>query len=94
MTEEGVWVMGRFGQQFNFSLMNDNVMLMPGKYIIMVDPLWNESAKLDRRYKEVMVDIYAPEVVYIDQLSDEIGFEYMANALKRHAQQNQEDKVR
>ena len=85
MAEEGAWVMGRFGQQFNFSLMNENVMLMPGKYIIMVDPLWNESAKLDPSYKEVMVDIYAPEAVYIDQVSDEIGFEYMAKALKRHA---------
>ena len=58
--------MGRFGQQFNFSLMNENVELKAGKYIIMVDPLWNESANFDRCYKEIIVDIYATEAVYID----------------------------
>lgn len=94
MTESGEWVMGRFGQQFNFSLMNENVELKAGKYIIMVDPLWNESANLDRCYKEVMVDIYAPEAVYIDQVDDAPGFELMAKALKRHALANKDEKAR
>ena len=51
----------------------------------MIDPLWHDSAKFNRSYKEVLVDIYAPEAVSIDQVDDLAGFEFMAKALKHHA---------
>lgn len=51
----------------------------------MIDPLWNASANLDRTYKEILLDIYAPESVMIDQVADLAGFEFMARALKHHA---------
>ena len=60
MTEEGEFVTGKFGNDFTFSLLNENIILKPGKYIIMVDPHWNASSTLDRSYKEVLVDIYSP----------------------------------
>ena len=95
MTENGEFVNGRFGgQNFNFSLMNEHDVLKPGKYVIMVDPLWNKSAELNRQYKEVMLDIYAPEAVLIDQLDDATGFKYFAEALKRHAQKNANEGTR
>ena len=58
----------------------------------MIDPLWNESAKLASSYKDVMLDIYAPECFVIEQIDDSSGFEYMAKALKRHALQNINEK--
>ena len=85
MTERGEFVHGRFGSGFAFSLLNDNIVLKPGKYIIMVDPLWNESVENDQLYKEVLIDIYCPESVSIDQVEDKRGMEYFAAALKHHA---------
>lgn len=39
----------------------------------MVDPIWNSSAANDEMYKEVMIDIYGPESVNLNQVSDEDG---------------------
>mmetsp|Transcript_35119 Transcript_35119/g.46233 ORF Transcript_35119/g.46233 Transcript_35119/m.46233 type:complete len:220 (+) Transcript_35119:753-1412(+) len=43
MTEKGEFVHARFGKRFTFSLLNikENIKLKPGKYVIMIDPLWN-----------------------------------------------------
>ena len=43
-----------------FSLLNQKIILKPGKYIIMVDPLWDDTTDNDESYKEVLIDIYAP----------------------------------
>ena len=48
---------GRFGSDFNLSLTNDDITLMPGNYMVMIDPLWNDSANLSGKYKEILVDI-------------------------------------
>ena len=68
MTEQGEFVHARFGKRFTFSLSNirDKIALKPGKYIIMIDPLWNDSTENDAMYREVLVDIYGPESVSID----------------------------
>ena len=44
-----------------FSLLNDNIMLNPGKYVIMIDPLWDETTFNDEAYRDVLVDIYGPQ---------------------------------
>ena len=41
---------------------------MPGNYIVMIDPNWNESARLVKDFKNVLVDIYAPEAVKMEPL--------------------------
>lgn len=68
MTEQGEFVHARYGKRFTFSLLNikENITLKPGKYIVMVDPLWNETADNDAMYREVLLDIYAPETVDLD----------------------------
>ena len=38
--------------------------------MVMIDPLWNDSANLSGKYKEILVDIYAAENVMIDQVDD------------------------
>jgi len=63
-------VKGIFGSDFNLSLTNDDITLMPGNYMVMIDPLWNDSANLSGKYKEILVDIYAAENVMIDQVDD------------------------
>jgi len=39
----------------------------------MIDPLWNETTVNDKRYSDVLVDIYAPQEVDLDLIEDEVG---------------------
>jgi len=43
-----------------FSLLNQKITLAAGKYIFMIDPVWNSTVQNDEQYREVLVDIYAP----------------------------------
>ena len=87
MTEQGEFIRARFGKRFTFSLANirEDITLKPGKYIVMVDPLWNETAENDPMYREILVDIYAPETVNLDQVSDEKGMQCLERAMKNAA---------
>ena len=60
MTEDGKFVNARFGHGFTFSLINQDIKLTEGKYIFMVDPVWNESAKNSLEYKQVLIDVFGP----------------------------------
>lgn len=63
MKATGKFVCARFGKSFMFSLMNDKITLEPGKYIFMIDPVWNSTVENDDSYREVMIDVYAPSPV-------------------------------
>ena len=85
MTESGEFVNARFGNRFTFSLLNEQVTLKAGKYIVMIDPLWNESVQNDDMYREVLIDVYAPEVVELDAIEDSVGMQHLEKALKHAA---------
>ena len=51
----------------------------------MIDPLWNETTVNDDRYSDVLIDIYAPQTVSIDAITDEEGLEILVKALKSAA---------
>lgn len=87
MTDKGEFVKGRFGSRFNFSLLNTKIILKPGKYVFMIDPVWNETADNNNSYRDVLVDVYAPESVNLSQVSDEQGIQVLVKALK-HAAMN------
>ncbi len=53
-----------------YSLMNEKVDLEKGSYIFMVDPIWDFSTRLNDDYKEVLVDVYAPEIVDLEPIDD------------------------
>ena len=82
MKETGEFIGARFGNRFTFSLLNQNVTLTPGKYIFMIDPLWNETANNDDMYRELLIDIYSPTPVVIDQVEDALGMQYLSKAFK------------
>ena len=72
MREDGTFIKATYGSHFMFSLNlhedKDISELMPGNYIVMIDPNWNESARLVKDFKNVLVDIYAPEAVKMEPL--------------------------
>ena len=39
----------------------------------MIDPVWNGTTDNDDLYREVLVDIYAPEAVDLTQVEDATG---------------------
>ena len=41
---DGVFVKAVFGSDFMFSLTNEELNLTPGNYVVMIDPVWNETA--------------------------------------------------
>ena len=44
------------------SLGNKDLTLAPDDYVIMIDPIWNESVRHDpSEFMKVLIDIYAPE---------------------------------
>jgi hypothetical protein len=63
MSPEGKWIGATHGgnESFNFSLLLREGFLLPGTYIVQVDPSWNDSANFHKDYKNVMVDIYCPQ---------------------------------
>ena len=85
MTEDGKFVNARFGSGFTFSLISQDIILREGKYIFMVDPVWNESAKNNLEYKQVLIDVFAPQAVNIGFIDDITGIECLAKALKHAA---------
>ena len=73
MTANGEFVNARFGSHFTFSLLNQKITLNPGKYVFMVDPIWNATADNAEEYKEVLIDIYGPRAVDVSPVSDAEG---------------------
>ncbi len=57
-----------------FSLTNEDLNLTAGEYVIMIDPIWNASAKTDLEYKKIYIDIYAPLQVELKPIDDRAGF--------------------
>ena len=45
ISEKGELVNAKFGSKFMFSLLNEDVILKPGKYVILVDPIWDDTAE-------------------------------------------------
>ena len=82
MTATGEFITARFGSRFMFSLLNQKITLAAGKYIFMIDPVWNSTVQNDEQYREVLVDIYAPMPVSLSQVDDAMGMQVLARALK------------
>ncbi len=71
MTVNGKWIDAAHGGKysFNFSLMVNSVVLLPGIYIIQVDPTWDNTSILHEDYKTILIDIYCPEALNITEVS-------------------------
>ena len=54
----------------------------PGTYIIMIDPIWNETVTNDQQYGNVLIDIYSPAQVYVELMDYDLGFSYFVEACK------------
>jgi len=66
-------------------LHNKDVVLTPGEYIVMIDPIWNSVASTDKLYKDVLVGIYSKDLIEIEPVDDNTGMKALALMLKNFA---------
>lgn len=57
MNADGDFVNAKFGSRFMFSLLNDDIELPRGKYVFMIDPIWDPCTVNDDSYTEVLIDV-------------------------------------
>jgi hypothetical protein len=48
----------------------------------MIDPVWNSAVENDTQYRELLIDIYAPNPVTLSQVDDDVGMQVLSRALK------------
>ena len=77
-----------------YSLMNKDIVLQPDRYVFMIDTIWNKTADFDPSYREVLVDIYAPEVLDIEPVDDKDGLKVLERAMKHAAQTKTPDSAK
>ena len=70
MTGTGELVKADFGKRFMQSMLNHKITLEAGKYIFMIDPIWNDTVQNNDQYREILIDIYAPSAVALSQVDD------------------------
>ena len=67
------------------SMVSKDLVLSPGEYVFMVDPIWNKSARLSSSYKDILIDIYGPESTCISPVPVAKGLKILERALKHAA---------
>lgn len=60
--------------------------MTPGEYIVMVDPIWNDSASQDKLYKKILVDVCCRNRIEIEPIDDNTGMKALELMLKNFAQ--------
>jgi hypothetical protein len=86
MREDGTYVDSNFGKDHLFSLfVRPDVELGTGNYILMVDPVWNESADLDPKHRVVQIGVHCHERVKLDYIDFFKGISHLADTLKHFA---------
>ena len=91
MKSDGKFMKARFGSRFMFSLENKDLMLPAGDYVIMIDPIWDITAKNDKAYRDVLIDIYGPEETVLKPQEDSYGKSILVQALKHAARTKSPD---
>ena len=56
------------------SLQNKDVDSIPaGEYIVLIDPIWDETVRNDRAYLEINIDVFSPQVADLCEIEKEYG---------------------
>ena len=61
---------------------NNNQVLHPGEYVVMIDPSWDSSAEDNKSYKEVLIDIYSTQRLELLPVNDYFGLDLFVKAIK------------
>lgn len=82
MSEKGRWIKGNKSDKFLSSLVVDNSILEPGKYVIMVSPIWNEESNQSPEHKQIFVEVLSTQQLSFKKLDADFGYNVLAESLK------------
>jgi hypothetical protein len=70
ITKDGKYITGLSDAAFNFCIYSPDIdcVLEPGKYVIIVDAKWDDTALTTTDYRDVVVDVYGPPGLKISAL--------------------------
>ena len=78
MSSKGEFIKGQFAKEFMLSLENKDVVSIPaGEYIVLIDPIWDETAKNDKAYFEINADVFGPQNVALTEIEKDHGRELL-----------------
>lgn len=67
---------------FFHSMLIHKATVMAGKYTLVVDVCWDESYQYDAGFDDVLVRVFTSESAPLKELSNAVGNEILAEALK------------
>jgi hypothetical protein len=92
MTASGELLAGECNNQFTNSLTKSNGVMAPGKYVVMIAPVWNESAFSDPRHTKVYVELLSTLELDIGEISAHDGNRLFESAMIQHARNSPDKK--
>jgi hypothetical protein len=81
MSEKGEWIKGSRSDTFLSSLVVDDSVLEPGRYVVMVGPNWNEEANQSEEHKQIFFEALSSAKIRFKLLEPEYGYSVLHNAL-------------
>lgn len=86
MRENGTYVDSVFGSAHQLSIVvNHKLEIAAGTYFFLVDPVWNEEAKLSPQNRDVLVQLHCQEKAKIESIDFKKGLTLLAESLKHFA---------
>lgn len=82
---DGTFMKACCGQDFLYFLNNDEIILNPGEYFIMIDPIWNKAAEMDKAYKSLAIDVYGSAQYILQPVDHNLGMQMLAAVFKDFA---------
>ena len=55
----------------------DLVSIAAGEYTVLIDPIWDETAKNDKSYLEINVDVFGPQNVALREIERVNGMDLL-----------------
>lgn len=87
MTDKGKFISGSFNCNGDFvsTLINKDYNLAAGSYVVLVDPIWNETASHDEGFRSILVTAIGEGVKDLQPLAAHWGMNVFCNAIKDFA---------
>ena len=82
MSEEGKWIKGSRSDSFLSSLVIDDSILEPGRYVVMVSPNWNDEASQSEEHKQIFFEALCSEKIRFKLLDSQLGYNVLHIAMK------------
>lgn len=79
---------------FFHSLIVQRPQIEAGKYILVIDVIWDKCVELSPQFDDVLVRAYCSQHIALTELDQYVGEEYLAKAFKKYAKSSSNTQYR